>query len=92
MDIGLSNLGVIPHLFYFVKYGLVVLLVIKIIDDLLMAGENTIVTDFLESFTKTIKLGTFVGAPGKMNFNGISTTQVDEFSYTIHSGGNFNYI
>lgn len=47
MYIGLRNLPVIPELLYWVNNGIVIRLVIKIVDDLRMTGENTIVTDII---------------------------------------------
>lgn len=83
LDLGLRHLAAIPQLFYSVKNGSVVLIVIKIVDDLLITGETNVASKFIECFNRKFKLGTIVKAPGAMKFYGMSIIQLEDFSCTI---------
>lgn len=92
MDIELPHLAVIIKLFYLGQDGFFVLVVIKVVDDLQITGESSIVTNWIEPFKKSFKLETVVLVPYTMKFYGPEITHVNAFSTTIDGEEKFTAI
>lgn len=92
MALGLCHMPLIPQLFYLLKNGVIVLVVIKIVDDLLMTGEDASVNDFIERFNKKFELGTVVRGPGSFKFYGISMSQDEDLSSSVNADEKLNLI
>lgn len=57
----------------------------KIVDDLLITGEASVVSSFEKTFDNKIKLGTVASGPGVLNFFGIVIEQNHDYLVTIHA-------
>lgn len=83
-SIGLSKNTVVPQLFYLRRDSRLVLVVAKVAYDLIFAGENSNVEDFITKFTAKFKIGTVFRGPGILKFYGMTIEQHDDFSIIIH--------
>lgn len=88
--IGVNHMSVIPRLFYLIKNGKLLIIVIKIVDDLLMAGETDSLQDFISRFNGSFELGTVID--GILKFFGLTIIKNEDFSYVIHGDEKLNYI
>lgn len=79
MSMVLFHMAVISQLFFQTRHGSVVLVVIKIVDDLLLTEEKDFAEAFSLQFDSTFKFGTVVRGPGRLKFYGISIVQFDDF-------------
>lgn len=68
MNMGLSQMTVIPQLLFQAHYGSMLSDAIKIGDNLLLTGDAPFDEPFLGRFDSSFKLGTFVRGPGTLTF------------------------
>jgi len=94
-DAGLQKLGLVPvtqvpQLFVMFKEDKLCLIVAKVVDDLLLSGEEAVVAKFLADFNSMFKLGTITRGPGNLRFYGLMITQDEDCSSTIHGDEKLN--
>ena len=83
MELGLQHVPLVPQLFLLIRDDEVLLVVIKIVDDILACEPDPQLKWFYEEFGKKFNLGTVNHGTGKLRFFGLSITQFDDFSCTI---------
>ena len=91
LQIGLKCVPEIQQLF--VKHdenGNLILLVIKIVDDILATGPDIELRKFVSAFGDIFKLGTIRNGPGKMRYFGMNVLQFDDFSCQIDCDDKLN--
>lgn len=93
LKLGLQHVASVPLLFAkFHGSGVVVLIVIKIVDDFLASGPEGLLRSFLTSIGDTFKLDSVCHGPGKFRFYGMSITQHDDPSVTIDAAAKMEAI
>lgn len=83
-DLGLLPSPLLPQLF--VKSNnnqTVVMLAIKIVDDILLTGHDDALRDFINAFNDIYELGEIAQGPGVLIFFGLNLVQDSDFSVTI---------
>lgn len=81
---GFSQLVYVPQLFYKKLDGKVVVIAVKVVDDILFAGERKNLTTIIEKIRHNHKLGTIVYGPGRVQFYGLALTQYEDYTATIN--------
>lgn len=81
--LGLLHLSLVYQLFNQMENGKLVIIVIKIVDDLLIAGEKEHVENFLNNFNRKLEFGWLVHASGILKFFILTIIQHDDLSCTI---------
>lgn len=64
---------------------MLVLLAVKIVDENLLTGMDSVLRRFLTDFNSKFKLGEVVHGPGSLRFYGNNIIQEEHFSVSIHS-------
>lgn len=84
-DIGFVQVVYVPQLFYMPSpdSDLPMALAVKVVDDILFAGNKAVLLNISESLKKSYKLGTIVHGPGSFSFNGLNICQMDDCSITV---------
>ena len=80
-DLGLRNTIFVPQLFYAEKQQQLELFVVKVSDDILVAGNDEVKRMFIDKRAKKYELGTITHLPGTCLFFGLQLLQ--EINYTI---------
>lgn len=88
--LGLQPVVVVPQLFYMKKSGVIVLVVVKIVDDLLATGENFILRASATGLGNMFQLSKIVHDPGQTIFYRLHITQQEDFYCKIHGDENLN--
>lgn len=57
-----------PQQFYILKHGRLVFIAAKILDDILMTGEQREVSKIISGFNKKLQFGTVAHGPGNLRF------------------------
>lgn len=83
-NLGLSHLSVITQLCYQMKNEKLVLIVIKIVDDLLITGEKEFMDNYLNDFNEKFEFGTIIRSPGISKCFDLTILQNNDSSCTIH--------
>lgn len=91
-QLGLSQLSVIPHLFYVFKNEKLILVVLKVVDDLLMTGQEDEVRNACKKFNQPFELGTVTSNPEILNFYRLTITRIEDFSSAILEDKEINAI
>lgn len=83
-SMGLLQSKYIPQLFYsFNNQGEIQMLLAKIVDDIILTGEEGITAKFIDDFNRVFELGSVVSGPGEMRFFGTNLLQKDDMSVEI---------
>jgi len=80
----------VPQLFYSKKDNELCMLAVKVVDDILFAGDNKSVRKVVKSIESSYSLGTVVYGPGTFLFYGLIIAQDDDMSITIHGDEKLN--
>ena len=80
---GFKQLVYVPQLFYKEGDGKTVIVAVKVVDDILFAGEKERITEVIENIKKQYKLGTIVYGPGKIQLYGLMITQDEDMTIMI---------
>jgi len=93
MEIGFKQLVYIPQLFYMKdsKNELKVLAV-KVVDDVLLAAQETDLRNVVEKIRSMYEIGTIVYGPGTFWFNGLSIKQEEDLSISVDADAKLNSI
>lgn len=78
-DLGLDQFKHVQKLFYKNGNGHLVIIAAKVVDDILVAGNEDEVKSFLKNFHERFTLGTLSKGPGNLRFFGINIYQHEEF-------------
>ena len=90
--LGLSSVKYIPQLFYLRGSDGLKLVVLKVVDDMLIAGSEEDRKRFLDKLRTVYKVGTIVHTPGSLKFFGSEIVQSAEFEIEFHSDEKLNAI
>lgn len=92
LDLGLKTMVYIPQLFYKFHDSCLVLIVAKIVDDILVGGEDSFKNAFLRQLGSRYKLGTIVHLPGSFLYYGLRISQSEEFEIQVSADDKLNGI
>lgn len=87
IHLSLIQCPIIPQLFYLIRNGKLCLLAAKIVNDILITGEQHAVDQFLNGFYSKYKFGTVAHGPGQLRqlrFFGFNIVQEDDFTCSIN--------
>lgn len=85
-NIGLKQLVYVPQLFYKSSAsGMLQLAAVKIVDDVLFAGDIDVIRDAIAQIKKQYELGTVVYGPGSFYFFGLMISQESDYTIKIHA-------
>lgn len=91
-SLGFKQLRYIPQLFYIAEDEELKLIAVKIVDDVLFAGQLSFMRTKISEIEKRHELGTIMYGPGEFLFFGLTITQDDYYSTTIHGEEKLNMI
>lgn len=72
------QVSVLPQLFYMMQDGEVVALLAKIVDDILISGEPSLVDSIIEKINSRFTLGTVVHGANVMRYFGLNIVQDED--------------
>ena len=90
INLGLSTLIYVPQLFYKEDKGRLVLVVIKLTDDILVAGYDQEKKRFINDLSSSYDLGTITHLPGICWFFGLEFSQTVDFMIQVHANAKLN--
>lgn len=77
IEIGFTQSPTIPHLFVIMDGTQLICILVKIVDDILIAGKSEIIEKVIKLIDKRFKLGTVARGPGHLKFFGLKIIQND---------------
>lgn len=85
-SLGFTQLVYVPQLFYKCdSSGLTILAAVKIVDDVLIAGNKNDIADVITKVQRQYKLGTIIYGPGCFLYYGLQICQSSDFTISIHA-------
>ena len=75
----------IPQLFYLFVDGSLRIILAKIVDDIILTGEDDDTNAFIEHFNSIYELGSVASGPGELRFYGTNVIQLDDFTIEINA-------
>jgi len=82
--LGFHQLIYVPQLFYKRdSSGLLSVIAVKVVDDVLLAGNNQVIRKVVEEIQKRYTIGTIVYSPGSFLFNGLSISQDEDYNICV---------
>ncbi|PXF41606.1 hypothetical protein BWQ96_08672 [Gracilariopsis chorda] len=88
-SLGFLQLVWVPQLFYRLQEEALTCVTVKVVEDVLFAAPRHVVEDIISLIQQDFQLGTIVFAPGTFQFYGLTVTQYDEYSVTVHGEDKF---
>ena len=85
IDMGLNTLVYVPQLFYMHENGELVLIVVKVTDDIFIAGSDGYKRNFIHKLKHTYELGTITHLPGSCLFFGLQVSQDPDYFIRVHA-------
>ena len=82
-QLGLKQYKLIPQLFAKFRDGKLIMIAAKVVDDIIITGEDEVTCEFITGFEKRFKLGTVVRGPGNLRFFGLQVIQDQDLSITV---------
>jgi len=89
-SIGYKQLSYIPQLFYITESSKLVSAAVKVVDDVLMAGNLDRLKQIVEKVKCSYELGTVVYGPGVFQFFGLTVIQSDDLTVQLHANDKIN--
>lgn len=74
-----------PQVFYLESEGNLILVAVKVVDDVLLAGSIPIVRNMVDDIKKVYELGTIVYGPSAFLFFGLHIVQDDCMEIFVHA-------
>ena len=90
--IGFTQLIFVPQLFYISKEGKLQIVAVKVVDDILFAGEESYVKSTIKKIQDNYELGTIAYGPGSFLFYGLQISQLEDFTISVHADDKLNAI
>ena len=84
-SIGFKQVSYIPQLFYIREGSDLISVAVKVVDDILFAGELWHLKKIVATVQSTYDLGTVVYGPGTFQFFGLIVIQSEDFTIQIHA-------
>ena len=85
LDLGLSSLVYVPQLFYLRTNDALRLVLVKVTDDIFIAGEEDLKRRFIERLSSVYELGTLTHLPGVCWFYDLLVCQDEEYKIQVHA-------
>lgn len=85
LDLGLTQLKYVPQVFFQLEKSTLNMIAVKVVDDVLFAGQREYVDSIVNKIKRSYELGTVVHGPGSFMFFGLSLTQEEDMTITIHA-------
>ena len=85
LDIGLSSLVYVPQLFYLRTNDALRLVLVKVTDDIFIAGEEDLKRRFIERLSSVYELGALTHLRGVCWFYGLLVCQDEEYKIQVHA-------
>ena len=82
-DLGFKQLLYVPQLFYIQRNNEPIVLAVKVVDDVLFAGETPVVNKIVQAIESRYQLRTVVRGPGRFLFFGLRIEQDENFDITV---------
>lgn len=92
INLGLKTLVYIPQLFYMHLNDVLVLVVVKTVDDVFIGGQESVKRKFIKDLSHVYELGTITHLPGSCLFYGLYVTQMPDFNIQMHADEKLNGI
>ncbi|PXF49341.1 hypothetical protein BWQ96_00915 [Gracilariopsis chorda] len=83
-SLGFLQLVWVPQLFHRLQEDGLTCVAVKIVDDVLFAAPRHVIEHIISWIQQDFQLGTIVFAPGTFQFYGLTVTQYDDYSVTVH--------
>ena len=83
LELGLTQSKYVPQLFYKFKNQKLELILAKIVDDIIITGEEDMTAKLISDFNSIFELGSVVEGPGEMRFFGTNIFQNPDMSVII---------
>jgi len=84
-QLGLQQLTYVPQVFYLKQGDELKMLAVKVVDDVLFAGQIPTVKNVVEKIKQVYDLGTIVYGPGAFLFFGLHIIQDDTMEISVHA-------
>lgn len=81
--LGFAQVSFVPQLFYMMRDGFLCLLAVKFVDDIIICGDKTSRTKFIDSISRKDKVGTIVDSPGTFLFFGLTISQDEDGTVSV---------
>ncbi len=91
-QLGLVQLTLIPQLFIKLDNGRLTMIAAKVVDDIILTGEESVTSKFIDDFNAKFKLGTIIRGPGKLRFFGLQVVQEKDLSICVDGNEKLNKI